>query len=76
MARMRPVDSSAVAAVGYDRRRRELFVNFVGDDPTYVYAEVAPATFAALLEAPSIGAFVNRRIKPAHRFRRLAVRLH
>lgn len=72
---MRFVASSAVAALGYDRRRRELFVNFVGARPTYVYLGVSPGAYVRLLRASSIGAYLNRRIKPVHPHRQLDRRL-
>lgn len=64
-----------MTAVGYDRRRRELFVNFAGDRPTYVYLGVEPAAFDRLMAASSIGRHVNRRIKPAYPYRQLDRRL-
>lgn len=62
---MQPVESSSVDAVGFDRERNELTVRFV-DGGTYVYAMVPSAVFEALLEADSIGRFVNQRIKPRY----------
>jgi len=62
---MHPVDSSAVAAVGYDPRTQDLFVRFVGPG-LYAYAGVEEATYTALRAAESVGAFVNEVIKPHH----------
>lgn len=67
-----PVESTAVEAVGYDATERELYVRFKGtSDGTYVYAEVSPQEYDDLLEADSIGGYVNREIKPRHPYRPL-----
>ena len=67
-----PVESTAVEAVGYDGERRELHVRFKGtSDGTYVYADVSPQEYRGLLEADSIGGYVNREIKPRHPYRQL-----
>lgn len=63
MPRMQAVDSSVVEAVGYDARGRRLHVRFL-DRGLYVYQDVEPELFEALLAAPSKGEFVNREVKP------------
>ncbi|WP_343917299.1 KTSC domain-containing protein [Agrococcus citreus] len=68
MPRMQPVESSSVDAVGFDPARNELTIRFV-DGGTYVYGMVPIAIFEALLDADSIGRFVNDRIKPRYPFR-------
>lgn len=65
MPRMQLVQSSSVEAVGFDPARNELTVRFV-DGGTYVYGMVPRTVFEALLDADSIGRFVNERIKPRH----------
>ena len=59
------VRSTSIAAVGYDDRANELHVTYLGGD-TYVYALVPKSVFRALLEAKSVGTFVNLRIKPTY----------
>jgi hypothetical protein len=66
MVPLRPVDSSALDAAGYDTARRELRVAFKGGR-TYVYLDVPPETYEAFLQAESKGRFVNAEIKPRHR---------
>ena len=66
----RPADSTAIERAGYDPRRRELHVVFDGGR-RYAYLGVPPETFEALRAAESAGAFVNREVKPAYRFREL-----
>ena len=65
-----PVESTAVEAVGYDAAERELYVRFRGtSDGVYVYADVSLQEYQDLLEADSIGGYVNREIKPRHAYR-------
>jgi hypothetical protein len=62
-----PVDSSAIASVGYDPARRVLEIEYKGGRP-YAYRGVPPHAAAALLVAPSKGTFVNTRIKGRYPF--------
>jgi hypothetical protein len=59
----RPVDSSSIAAAGYDERRQILRLRYIGGG-AYDYSAVPPEVFLAFLDAPSHGRFVNARIKP------------
>lgn len=64
--RRRPVNSSSVRSVGWSDGTLELeYVNGY----VYQYDEVPQPTFAALLAAPSIGAYINKHIKPYYEFR-------
>jgi lysyl-tRNA synthetase class 2 len=65
------VESSAVESVGYDAVTRTLEVEYAGG-AVYRYVGVPPRAYDLLLRADSIGAYVNRRIKPYYRFRRVA----
>jgi hypothetical protein len=58
-----PVESSSVASVGYDRVTCELEIEFL-NGRVYRYSLVPPAVYRLLMQAPSIGAYVNRVIKP------------
>lgn len=71
MVRLMPVDSSSIAAMAYVPLRRELIVRFRERDALYAYEGVAESEFRALLAADSKGRYLNRWIKPRHRFRRL-----
>ena len=62
---MTPIRSRSLVAVGYDQDRHELSVRFVSGD-TYVYAMVPPSVYRDLLDAESVGRFVNQRIKPTY----------
>lgn len=52
-----------MASVGYEPATNELEVEFAGGD-IYRYSLVPPSVYRALLSASSIGAFVNREVKP------------
>ena len=68
--RMEPVDSAALAQIGYDADSRTLFIRF-REGGLYAYLDVPPATVQALGEAPSKGAFFHAEIDPAFRYVRL-----
>lgn len=65
------VKSSSVRGVGYDGRRQRLEVQFVNGG-VYEYFGVPRAEHAGLMSAPSIGAHMNRVIKPRYRYRRVS----
>ncbi|WP_241681045.1 KTSC domain-containing protein [Pseudactinotalea terrae] len=52
-----------MAAVGYDAATNELEVEFIGGD-VYRYSMVPPSVHRELMVADSIGAYVNREVKP------------
>ncbi len=58
-----PVESSSVASVGYDSATFELEIEF-HNGRCYRYAQVPAAAYRLLLQAPSIGAYVNQVIIP------------
>ena len=70
MATLVSVESSSIAAVGYDAARRELTVRFVGGG-VYVYSGVPARTHRELVEAESIGGYFNREIRNAYPYRQV-----
>jgi hypothetical protein len=58
-----PVRSTSVASVGYDPERFVLELEFLGG-AVYRYSRVPAAVHRLLLQADSIGRFVNSVIKP------------
>jgi len=56
-----PVNSSAIAAVGYDGYT--LAVVFTSSDRVYEHHSVPPWVYAALMTATSIGAYHSRNIR-------------
>ena len=66
--RRRLVNSSSVRSVGWSDGTLELeYLNGY----VYRYYDVPQPTYAALLAASSIGAYVNKHIKPHYEFREL-----
>ena len=68
--RLIPVHSSSIRAVGYDEEREILYIRFIDGD-LYEYREVPADEVIDLFQAKSIGWFVNKRIKPQYKYRRL-----
>lgn len=65
--------SSAVEHFGYDPKRRELTIRYTGGR-SYAYLQVPKEEYEALRRAPSLGIFVNRRIKPRYEFKEIVRR--
>ena len=57
------VESSSVRSIGYDPATFELEIAF-HNGRAYRYQQVPIAAYRLLLQAPSIGEFVNKQIKP------------
>jgi hypothetical protein len=66
-----PGDSRAVLSVGYDESRQRLELEYVAGD-VYQYFDVPGVFYRALLNAPSIGQFVNTEIKEPLGMRRFS----
>lgn len=60
--RMHPVESSAVARIGYDAEAEEAYVKYLGGG-LYAYEGVPTGVFEELANAESKGTFVNAVIK-------------
>jgi len=58
-----PVASSSIVSVGYDAAAFELEIEF-HNGRVYRYLQVPVAAYRLLLQAPSIGEYVNTVIKP------------
>lgn len=67
--RMYPVESSAVAMIGYDVEAKEAYVKYLDGD-LYAYKGVPADVFEGLEKAESKGTFVNAVIKE-YPFRRV-----
>lgn len=61
-----PVQSTALAAVGYSRRLHALEIEF-RDGLIYRYFEVPPPTYRELLSAGSKARFYNRHVRGKYR---------
>lgn len=60
---LQPCVSSQVKAFGYDAESRTLAVQFISNDATYHYSDVAPEVFAAMKAAPSVGGYFTKAIR-------------
>jgi hypothetical protein len=68
-----PVDSTVVAAVGYDPASRVLELEFRSGGHVYRYFEVPPEEYQSFLGAKSKGAYLDQRLKGArYRFERMS----
>lgn len=63
------VSSSNVAEVGYDPDTLTLEVAFQSGD-VYQYFDVPESVYQQLMQASSIGAFLNQQIKNSYRYAR------
>jgi hypothetical protein len=63
-----PVSSTCIAAVGYDAKTRVLEIEYSSGE-VYQYFEVPPRVYRELVAAESHGAYINREIKHAYRYR-------
>jgi hypothetical protein len=67
---MHNVDSSNVAAVGYEEDSQTLQVEF-NNGSTYQYFDVPQAIFDDLLGASSVGQYLNKIVKGTYRYSRV-----
>jgi hypothetical protein len=68
--RRKPVESSSLASVGYDKATRTLEVEF-RKGRLYRYHEVGAEIYERLMTADSKGRFMNAHIRTAYRFTRV-----
>ena len=70
MVEMQQVQSSAIARIGYDRIKCELFVEFLSGDK-YIYQNVPLAVYELFQQVPSKGQFLNYMIKKIYRYQKI-----
>jgi hypothetical protein len=63
------LESSALASVWYDEKRRTLRATFRDTGRTYIYDGVTPGEYDALMMAGSKGAWFNLHIRDTHPMR-------
>ena len=68
MFEMHAVDSSWVAAIGYDTEDEETHVELI-EGGRYAYVGVPPEIWRDFVAAESKGTFVNQVLKPGYRSR-------
>lgn len=62
---LKPVESSNIAAIGYDGDNAALYVQFTSGK-TYEYPSVPPEVFAAFEKAESKGRFFAAEVRPKY----------
>lgn len=67
--KMVPVESSNIAAVGYDPETQVLDIEF-NNGARYSYDDVPKRVYDELLNAPSIGRYFSSNVKTQYRFYR------
>ena len=68
-----PIESKALAAVGYSKKLRALEIEF-HNGAIYRYRDVAPQVHTALMQAPSKARFYHENIKGKYRSLRVRPR--
>jgi hypothetical protein len=69
MPKMQPVESSWVAAIGYDRGAQEVYVELI-EGGVYAYRPVPATIWRDFEAADSKGTFVNDVLKPGYACRK------
>lgn len=67
---MHLVDSSNVSAIGYDEDSQTLQVEF-NSGATYQYFDVPQQIFEGMLDAGSVGQYLNQHVKGIFRYSRV-----
>lgn len=67
---MQHVNSSNIAAVGYDAENQTVYVQFV-NGTSYAYKGVPEHEFENLRTAPSVGSYLNRNYKNVYPYERV-----
>ncbi|KKM90278.1 hypothetical protein LCGC14_1240380 [marine sediment metagenome] len=71
MPDMNNVESSNIAAIGYDEFQAELHVQFKGRPTVYVYQDVPRNIFDDIMRSESKGAFLSAQVKGVYTFDKL-----
>jgi len=66
-----PVESSNLAAVGYDQLNKELVVKFAKNGAKYVYFDVPLETYNQLMTAESVGKYFCANVRDSYRFKKI-----
>lgn len=68
---MKQVSSSNIAAIGYDAENEIVYVQFL-NSTEYTYKGVPQHEFDGLLNAPSVGSYLNRNYKNIYPYERIS----
>lgn len=66
------VESSNIAAIGYDEQFATLTIEFIKDNAVYEYYDVPQYEYDALMAAESKGKYANANIYKSYRQQRIA----
>ena len=69
-----PINSSRIRHVGYDRERHRLVLHYYEGGWLYEYFDVPHGVYLRLMNAVSIGRFVNYVIKPHYHYNKIQSR--
>lgn len=69
-ANMKKVESSNIAEIGYNRRKKQLTVRF-NNGALYQYEDVPADTYTELMDADSKGGYFSKNIRLKFTFERL-----
>lgn len=64
------VNSSSIRSIGYDNENKTLEIEFI-DGEVYQYLGVSDAIYQGLIAAPSLGRYLNMKIKNVYSFKRV-----
>ncbi len=67
---MQPVESSNLAAAGYDQDKEVLYIEFKNGN-VYEYSNVPFDVYTGLMDADSLGSYFHRHIRTAYDYRKL-----
>lgn len=67
---MIPVSSSNVESIGYDADTQTLQIRFLSGG-VYIYRNVPQMEYEQLINAPSIGSYLNRNIKGSYAYEKI-----
>lgn len=70
LVEMLPVSSSNVEAIGFDKDERAIYVRFLSGG-LYRYLDCDEKLYSSMLEALSMGRFVNKYLKSSKTFEKL-----
>lgn len=68
---MKQVSSSNIAAIGYDEQHETVHVQFL-NGTEYIYKGVPQHEYVGLLNAPSVGSYLNRNFKNYYPYERIS----
>jgi hypothetical protein len=70
MVELQPVESSNIAAVGYDEDAEVLYIEFKSGT-TYTYEDVPYYIYEELLGAESIGSYFHKNIRTTYEYNKV-----